>query len=72
MDISDIFILSYSMVHIWFQVRGQNEPSSTNNKRFSKEKNIGMDYNSLYDKFESVIEDKEDENHGHMRVKTNK
>ena len=31
-----------------------------------------MDYNSLYDKFESVIKDKEDENHGHMGVKTNK
>ena len=30
-----------------------------------------MDFNSLDDKFESVMEDKEDENHGHIDVKIN-
>ena len=36
-----------------------------------KEKNIGIDFNSLDNKFESVMEDKEDENHDHIYVKTN-
>ena len=36
-----------------------------------KEKNIGIDFNSLDNKFESVMEDKEDENHDHIDVKTN-
>ena len=30
-----------------------------------------MNFNSLNDKFETVMEDKEDENHGHIDVKTN-
>ena len=30
-----------------------------------------MDFNSLDDKFESVMEDNEDKNHGHIDVKTN-
>ena len=29
-----------------------------------------MDFDSLYDKFESVMKDKEDKNHGHIDVKT--
>ncbi|KAL6326482.1 hypothetical protein AAG906_008344 [Vitis piasezkii] len=32
------------------------------------DKNIGMDFNSLDDKFETLMEDKEDENHGHIDV----
>ena len=36
-----------------------------------KDKNIGIDFNSLDNKFESVMEDKEDENHDHIDVKTN-
>ena len=31
-----------------------------------------MDYDSFNDKFESFMEDKEDENHAHMDVETNK
>ena len=30
-----------------------------------------MDFNSLDDKFKSVMEDNEDKNHGHIDVKTN-
>ena len=70
-----IFLLSYCMVHILFQVKGQNESCVKDNTKFSKYgtkgKNIGMEFNSLDDKFESVMEDKEDENHGHIDVKTN-
>ncbi|KAL6345724.1 hypothetical protein AAG906_017466 [Vitis piasezkii] len=51
------------------------ESCATDNTKFSKfgtkGKDIGMDFNSWDDKFESVIEDKEDENHDHIDVKAN-
>ena len=56
-------------------MKWQNESFATDNTKFSKfgtkGKDIGMDFNSWDDKFESVIEDKEDENHDHIDVKTN-
>ena len=55
-------------------MKWQNESCATNNTKFSKSgtkrKDIGMDFNSLDDKFETVMEDKEDENHDHIDVKT--
>ena len=54
-------------------MKEQNEPCATNNTKFSKSstkgKYIGMDFNSLDDKFESVMEDKKDENHDHIDVR---
>ena len=56
-------------------MKGQNESCAIDNTKFSKSstkgKNIGMDFNSLDDKFETMMEDKEDENHDHIDVKTN-
>ena len=56
-------------------MKGQNESCATDNTKFSKfgtkGKDIGMDFNSWDDKFESVMQDKEYENHGHIDVKTN-
>ena len=56
-------------------MKGQNESCAIDNTKFSKSstkgKNIGMDFNSLDDKFETMMEDKEDENHGHIDVKIN-
>ena len=56
-------------------MKWQNESCATDNTKFSKSgtkgKDIGMDFNSLDDKFEIVMEDKEDENHDHIDVKTN-
>nr|CAN83433.1 hypothetical protein VITISV_010135 [Vitis vinifera] len=56
-------------------VKGQNESCAIDNTKFSKSgpkgKDIGMDFNSLDDKFETMMEDKEDENHDHIDVKTN-
>ena len=56
-------------------MKEQNESCAIDNTKFSKSgpkgKDIGMDFNSWDDKFESVIEDKEDENHDHIDVKTN-
>ena len=56
-------------------MKRENESCATDNTKFSKfgtkGKDIGMDFNSWDDKFESVIEDKEDENHDHIDVKTN-
>ncbi|RVW86036.1 hypothetical protein CK203_041447 [Vitis vinifera] len=56
-------------------VKGQNESCAIDNTKFSKSgtkgKDIGMDFNSLDDKFETVMEDEEDENHDHIDVKTN-
>ena len=70
-----IFLISYCMVHILFEVKGQNETCAINNTKFSKSgtkgKDIGLDFNSLDDKFEIVMEDKKDENHDHIDVKTN-
>ncbi|KAL6340040.1 hypothetical protein AAG906_038875 [Vitis piasezkii] len=58
-----------------YDVKGQNESCAIDNTKFSKSgtkgKDIGTDFNSLDDKFESVMEDKEDENHGHIDVKIN-
>ncbi|RVW71540.1 hypothetical protein CK203_047992 [Vitis vinifera] len=57
------------------EVKGQNETCAINNTKFSKSgtkgKDIGLDFNSLDDKFEIVMEDKKDENHDHIDVKTN-
>ena len=56
-------------------MKRQNESCATDNTKFSKSdtkgKDIGMDFNSLNDKFETMMEDKEDENHGHINVKIN-
>ena len=56
-------------------MKGQNESCAIDNTKFSKSgtkgKDIGMDFNSLDDKFETVMEDEEDENHDHIDVKTN-
>ena len=56
-------------------MKRQNESCATDNTKFSKSdtkgKDIGMDFNSLNDKFETMMEDKEDENHGHIDVKIN-
>ena len=56
-------------------MKGQNESCVKDNTKFSKYgtkgKNIGMDFNSLDDKFETMMEDKDDENQGHIDVKTN-
>ena len=56
-------------------MKEQNEPCATNNTKFSKSstkgKYIGMDFNSLDDKFKSMMEDKNDENHDPIDVKTN-
>ena len=56
-------------------MKRQNESCATDNTKFSKfgtkGKDIGMDFNSLNDKFETMMEDKEDENHGHINVKIN-
>ena len=56
-------------------MKGQNETCAINNTKFSKSgtkgKDIGLDFNSLDDKFEIVMEDKKDENHDHIDVKTN-
>ena len=56
-------------------MKGENESCATDNTKFSKSgtngKDIGMDFNSLDENFETVMEDKEDENHGHIDVKTN-
>ena len=56
-------------------MKWQNESFATDNTKFSKSgtkgKDIGMDFNSLDDKFETVMEDEEDENHDHIDVKTN-
>ena len=55
-------------------MKWQNESCATNNTNFSnsgtKRKDTGMDFNSLDDKFETVME-YEDENHDHIDVKTN-
>ena len=64
------------MVHLLFQVKGKNQPSATQNtgwpKSATKGQDISMDYDSFNDKFESFMEDKEDGNHAHMDVETNK
>ena len=56
-------------------MKGQNESCAIDNTKFSKSgtkgKYIGMDFNSMDDKFEIMMEDKEDENHDHIDVKTN-
>ena len=56
-------------------MKWQNESCATNNTNFSnsgtKRKDTGMDFNSLDDKFETPMEDKEDENHDHIDVNTN-
>ncbi|RVW33023.1 hypothetical protein CK203_101244 [Vitis vinifera] len=53
-------------------VKGQNESCAIDNTKFSKSgtkgKDIGMDFNSLDDKFDIVMEDEEDENHDHIDV----
>ena len=69
-------MLSYYMVHLLFQVKGKNQPSDIQNTGWPKSATKGQDisiyYDSFNDKFESFMKDKEDGNHAHMNVETDK